>query len=94
LSIGQKWQPRNWKRIFTNPTSDRGLTSKICKELRKLNVNNQNNSILKWFKELNNEFSTEGSEWMRLKKCSMSLIIRENENQNNSEILSYTNHNG
>ena len=31
-----KWQPTNWEKIFTNPTSDRGLISNIYKELKKL----------------------------------------------------------
>ena len=30
-----KQQPTDWGKIFTNPTSDRGLISKIDKELRK-----------------------------------------------------------
>ena len=30
------WQPADWEKIFTNPTSDRGLISKIHKELKKL----------------------------------------------------------
>jgi hypothetical protein len=34
--IRTKWQPTNLKKIFTNPTSDRGLTSNIYKELMKL----------------------------------------------------------
>ena len=29
-------QPKNWEKIFTNPTCDRGLISKIYKELKKL----------------------------------------------------------
>ena len=29
-------QPTDWEKIFTNPTSDRGLISKIYKELKKL----------------------------------------------------------
>jgi hypothetical protein len=29
------WQPTDWEKIFTNPTSDRRLISKIYKELRK-----------------------------------------------------------
>jgi hypothetical protein len=29
-------QPTDWKNMFTNPTSDRGLISKIYKELKKL----------------------------------------------------------
>ena len=31
-----KWQPTDWEKIFTNPTSDRGLISNIYKELKKL----------------------------------------------------------
>jgi hypothetical protein len=33
-----KWKPTAWKKIFTNPTSDRGLIFKIYKELKKLNT--------------------------------------------------------
>jgi hypothetical protein len=29
-------QPRDWEKIFTNPTSNRGLIFKIYKELKKL----------------------------------------------------------
>ena len=28
-----KWQPTRWEKIFTNPTSDKGVISKIYKEL-------------------------------------------------------------
>jgi hypothetical protein len=31
-----KSQPIGWERIFTNPTSNRGLISKLYKELKKL----------------------------------------------------------
>ena len=31
-----KWQPTNWEKIFTNPTSNRGLISNVYKELKKL----------------------------------------------------------
>ena len=31
-----KWQPSNGEKIFTNPTSDRGLILKIYKEFKKL----------------------------------------------------------
>jgi hypothetical protein len=36
-----KRQSTAWKKIFTNPTPDRGLISSIYKELKKLNSRNQ-----------------------------------------------------
>ena len=48
-----KWQPTEWGRIFTNPTSDRVLISKIYKELKKLVSKTPDNPIKKWGKELN-----------------------------------------
>jgi hypothetical protein len=42
-----KWQPVDWKKIFTNPISDRGPIPKIYKELKKLDSNKSNNPILK-----------------------------------------------
>ena len=40
-----KQQPTDWKKIFTNPTSDRGLTYNIYKELKKLDYREPNNPI-------------------------------------------------
>ena len=42
-----KWQPTNWEKIFTHPTSDRGLISKVYKELKKLDTTESNNLIKK-----------------------------------------------
>jgi len=36
-------QPTDWEKIFTNPTSDRGLISNIFKELKKLDSRESNN---------------------------------------------------
>ena len=42
-----KQQPTDWEKIFTKPTSDRGLISKIYKELKKLASRKPNNSVSK-----------------------------------------------
>ena len=75
-----KRQPIEWEKIFTNPTSDRGLISKIYKELKKLVIKRTHNPIKnKWSTNLNRELSTEESKMAEshLRKCSASLVIRE-----------------
>jgi hypothetical protein len=43
-----KWQPTDWEKNFTNPTSNRGLISKIYKELKKLITKKTKQPHQKW----------------------------------------------
>ena len=73
-----KQQLMKGEKIFTNPTSDRGLIFKIYK-LKKLVIKRTNNQIKKWSTDLNRELSTEESKVAErhLRKRSTSLVIRE-----------------
>ncbi|KAL6085928.1 hypothetical protein STEG23_035975 [Scotinomys teguina] len=70
-----KHQPTEWEKIFTNPTSDRGLISRIYKELKKHDIKTPNSPIEKWAIELNREFTAE--EYRMAQRHSTSLLIRE-----------------
>ena len=49
-SIKIKREPTIWENIFANDTSDKGLISKIYKELTGLHSRKTNNPIKKWAK--------------------------------------------
>ena len=90
-----KRQPSEWEKIIVNEITDRGLISRIYKQLIQLNTRKTSNPIKKWGKDLNRRFTKEDIQMANKHEKMLNIThYQRNANRNHNEVPSHSGQNG
>jgi hypothetical protein len=82
-----KRQPTEWEKIFASYTSDKGLITRIYRELKKINSPKVNEPKRKWATELNNFLKRRNSNGQKTHEKMLNISGHKgNANQNHTKI--------
>jgi hypothetical protein len=83
-----KRPPTEWDKTFTSYTSDKGLITRLYREVKKLNSPKLNEPIKKWATEVNELFQKKKSKWPKTHEKMLTILGHKgNANQNHTKIL-------